>query len=77
MDSQGVAARAAMSAQADGINLRSVLDEKPGRFGGTSIKKRAGHVCKSGRDAIARILPYPAPLESFGAKTNHLPNIQG
>jgi hypothetical protein len=54
-----------------------MLDEKPGWFGGTSIKERTGHVCKSGTGNIAWILPYPAPLKSIGAKTNHLPNIQG
>ena len=26
---------------------------------------------------MSRILPYPPPVKSLGAKTNHLPNIQG
>jgi hypothetical protein len=55
-----------------------VLDQKSGRLGRPPVKKGAsGHVCKSGHQEFARILPYPPPVKSLGAKTNHLPNIQG
>jgi len=58
--------------------LRAVLDQQSRRFVRPPIKEGAsGHVCKSGDQEFARILPYPPPAESFGAKTNHLPNIQG
>jgi hypothetical protein len=58
--------------------LRAVLDQKTGGFGRPPIKEGAsGHVCKSGEQEFARILPYLPPVKSLGAKTNHLPNIQG
>ena len=77
MNSQGIAPRPAMTSQADRIDLRAMLHQEPGRFGGTSIEECAGHVSKSGGGGIARILPYPPPVKPLGAKTNHLPNIQG
>ena len=78
MNAQGVAPRAAVPAQPDRIDLRAVLDQRVERFGGPPIEERAsGHVCKSGEQEFARILPYPPPVKSLGAKTNHLPNIQG
>jgi hypothetical protein len=78
MDTQGVTPRATVPPQADRIDLGAVFDEKAGRFGGTPIKKCAnGHFCGSKHQEIARILPYPPPVKSLGAKTNHLPNIQG
>src|SRR5260370_25789727 len=55
-----------------------MFDEKSRGFGRPPIKEGAsGHVCKSGEEKFARILPYPPPVKSLGAKTNHLPNIQG
>jgi hypothetical protein len=55
-----------------------MFDEKSRRFVGPPIKEGAsGHICKSGDQECARILPYPPPVKSLGAKTNHLPNIQG
>src|SRR5258706_4684814 len=55
-----------------------MFDEKSRGFGRPPIKEGAsGHVCKSGEQEFARILPYPPPVKSLGAKTNHLPNIQG
>jgi hypothetical protein len=55
-----------------------VLDEEARRFVRPPIKEGAsGHVCDSGDQKFARILPYPPPRKSLGAKTNHLPNIQG
>ena len=57
MDSQRIAASAAMAAQAHRIDLRTMLDEKPGGFSGTSIKKCAGHFSKSGGGGSARTLP--------------------
>jgi hypothetical protein len=58
--------------------LRAVLDQKSCRFGGPPIEEGAsGHVCQSGEQEFARILPYLPPAKSVGAKTNHLPNIQG
>ena len=78
MNAQRVAPRAAMPAQSYRIDLRAMFDEKARRFGGPLIKEGAsGHVCKSGQRKVARILPYPPPVKSLGAKTNHLPNIQG
>jgi len=78
MDSQGIAARAPVPAKPDRIDLRAMFDQKPRRLVGPPIKERAsGHVCKSGDQKFARILPYPPPGKSLGAKTNHLPNIQG
>jgi hypothetical protein len=54
-----------------------MFDEKSRGFGRPPIKEGAsGHVCKSGGQEFARILPYPPPVKSLGAKTNHLPNIQ-
>src|SRR5579864_2163907 len=78
MDSQGVAARAPVSAKPDRVDLRAVLDEKARRFVGPPVKKRAsGHILESGGQENAWILPYPTPGEVLGAKTNHLPYIQG
>src|SRR3954447_18633147 len=78
MNAQSVTPRAAMPAQAYRIELRAMFDEKARGFGGPLIKEGAGgHVSKSGQREIARILPYPSPVKSFGAETNHLPNIQG
>jgi hypothetical protein len=55
-----------------------VLDEEARGFVRPPIKEGAsGHVCNSGDQKFARILPYPPPGKSLGAKTNHLPNIQG
>jgi hypothetical protein len=55
-----------------------MLDQKSRRFVGPPIKEGAsGHVCQSGEEKFARILPYLPPVKSVGAKTNHLPNIQG
>src|SRR5467141_3783235 len=78
MNAQGVAARAPVPAQPNRIDLRAVLDQKSRRFVRPPIKEGAsGHVCKSGEQEFARILPYLPPVKSLGAKTNHLPNIQG
>src|SRR3954463_850620 len=78
MNPQRIAPRASMPAQTDRIDLRAVLDEQARRFGGAAIKEGAGsHFWKSGQREIARILPYPPPAKRLGAKTNHLPNIQG
>ena len=78
MNAQGVAPRATVPAQPDRIDLRAVLDQETRRFVGPPIKEGAsGHVCDSGDQEFARILPYPPPVKSLGAKTNHLPNIQG
>src|SRR5205814_843978 len=78
MDAQGVAARAAMPAQLDREELRAVPDLESRGFGRPPIQERArSHVWKSGEQQFARILPYPPPGKSLGAKTNHLPNIQG
>jgi hypothetical protein len=55
-----------------------MLDQQSRRFGRTPIKEGAsGHVSQSGEEKLARILPYLPPAKSVGAKTNHLPNIQG
>jgi hypothetical protein len=55
-----------------------MLDEENRRLVGPPIEEGAsGHVCNSGDEKFARILPQPPPLKPFGAKTNHLPNIQG
>ena len=52
--------------------------QKARRFGRPPIKEGAsGHICKSRHQEFAWILPYPPPVKSLGAKTNHLPNIQG
>ena len=78
MNAQRVAARAAVPAQPNRVDLRAVLDQKSRGFGRPPIKEGASsHVCKSGEQEFARILPYPPPVKSLGAKTNHLPNIQG
>jgi hypothetical protein len=78
MNAQGVAPRAAVPAQPDRVDLRAMLDQKARRFGRPPIKEGAsGHICQSGREEFARILPYLPPVKSLGAKTNHLPNIQG
>src|ERR1700730_2632282 len=78
MNAQGVATRATMAAQPNRIDLRAVLDQKTRRFVRPPIEEGAnGHVCDSGDQKFARILPYPPPVKSLGAKTNHLPNIQG
>src|SRR4051812_5201874 len=78
MNAQRVAPRAAMPPQPYRIDLRAMFDEKARGFGGPLIEESAGgHVSKSGQREIAGILPYPPPVKSLGAKTNHLPNIQG
>jgi hypothetical protein len=78
MNAQGVAPRTPVPAQPNRIDLRAVFDQESGRFGRPPIKERASsHVCQSGEQEFARILPYPPPVKSLGAKTNHLPNIQG
>src|SRR5271167_3326491 len=78
MNTQGVATGAPMAAQPNRVDLRAVLDEKARRFVRPPIKEGAsGHVCDSRDQEFARILPYPPPGKSLGAKTNHLPNIQG
>src|SRR5262249_17775158 len=78
MDAERVAARASMSPQPDRKDLRAMLDQKSRGFGGAPIPERAGsQFRKSGEEQFARILPYPPPGKSLGAKTNHLPNIQG
>jgi hypothetical protein len=78
MDAQGVAPRATMPAQPNRIDLRAVFDQKSRRLVRPPIKEGAsGHVSKSGEQEFARILPHPPPVKSLGAKTNHLPNIQG
>ncbi len=78
MNSQRVTARAAVPSQSDRVDLRAMFDKKTRRFGGPPIKEGAGgHVCQSGEQEFARILPYPPPGKALGAKTNHLPNIQG
>jgi hypothetical protein len=67
-----------MPAQSHRIDLGAVLDQKSRRFVRPPIKEGAsGHICNSGDQEFARILPYPPPVKSLGAKTNHLPNIQG
>jgi hypothetical protein len=78
MNAQGIATRAAMPAQPNGVNLGAMLDCERQRFGWPPIEKcTKGHVYRSERQKVAWILPYPPPLELPGAKTNHLPNIQG
>src|ERR1700692_3132044 len=78
MNAQGVAARMPVPAQPNRVDLRAVLDQKTRGFVRPPIKEGAcGHVCESGDQEFARILPYPPPGKSLGAKTNHLPNIQG
>ena len=78
MNAQRVAARAPMPAQPHRVDLRAMFHQKARRFVRPPIKKGAsGHVCDSGEEEFARILPYPPPVKSLGAKTNHLPNIQG
>src|SRR4029079_19597697 len=58
MNSQGVAARGAVTAQANRIDLRAVLDQKARWFVRPPIKEGAsGHVCDSGEQKFARILP--------------------
>ena len=58
MNAQGIAPRAPMPAQPDRIDLRAVLDQESGRLGGPPVKESAsGHVCKSGDQEFARILP--------------------
>ena len=67
-----------MAAQPDREELRAMLDDKSRGFVRPPIEEGAsGHICKSGEEKFTRILPYPPPLKSLGAKTNHLPNIQG
>src|SRR6202022_4440498 len=78
MNAQGVSPPAPVPAQPNRIDLRAVFDEKSRGFGRPPIKEGAsGHICKSGDQKFARILPYPPPVKSLRAKTNHLPNIQG
>src|SRR5262249_54558527 len=78
MDAKRVSARASMAPKPDRKDLRAMLDQKSRGFGGAPIEERAsGHICESGEEQFARILPYPPPGKSLGAKTNHLPNIQG
>jgi hypothetical protein len=78
MNAQGVTPRAAMPAQPDRVDLGAVFDQKSRGFGRPPIEERASsHVCESGEQEFARILPHPPPVKSLGAKTNHLPNIQG
>jgi hypothetical protein len=58
MNPKRVSSRAAMPTQANGEDLRAVLDGKSRRFGWPPIKKRAkGHVYGSGGKKFARILP--------------------
>jgi hypothetical protein len=77
MNPERISSRTPMPAQANGENLRAMLDRKSRRFGWPPIKKGAkGHVCRSERQKDAWILPYPPPLELPGAKTNHLPKMQ-
>jgi hypothetical protein len=78
MNAQGIAPGTPVPAQPNRIDLRTVLDQKSRRFVRPPIKEGAsGHVCQSGEKKFARILPYLPPVKSVGAKTNHLPNIQG
>src|SRR5262249_42887197 len=78
MNAQRITARASVPSEPDRKDLRAMLDQKSRGFGGAPIQERAGsHVGKSGEEQVARILPYPPPWKSLGAKTNHLPNIQG
>ena len=78
MNAQRVTARAPMPAELDGEELRAVPDHESRGFGGPPVEERAGsHVWKSGEEQFPRNLPYPPPWKSLGAKTNHLPNIQG
>src|SRR5262249_16668148 len=78
MNSQGVTPRAPVSSKPNRIDLRPMLDEKARRLVRPPIEKGAsGHIGQSGGQENARILPYPPPGKSLGAKTNHLPYIQG
>src|SRR5205807_3705163 len=78
VNAQGVAPPPPMPAQADRKELRAVPDQKSRGFGGPPIQEGASsHVGKSGEEKFPWILPYPPPVKSLGAKTNHLPNIQG
>src|SRR5262249_6566847 len=78
MNAQRVTTRTAMPAHTDRKDLRAMLDQESRRFVGAPIQERtSGHVSQSGGQEFARILPYPKPAKSPGAKTNHLPNIQG
>src|SRR5262249_44558824 len=78
MDTQGVAARAPVPAELDREELRAVPDHDSRGFGGPPVEGRASsHVWKAGEEQFARNLPHPTPRKSLGAKTNHLPNIQG
>jgi hypothetical protein len=78
MNAQRISTRATMSPQSDRENLRSEFDGNGRWFVGTAIKKGAkSHVSRSGVQEVAGILPYLPPRKAVGAKTNHLPNIQG
>jgi len=78
MDAERVTARAPVPAKSYREKLGAVPDDKSRRFVRPPIEERASsHVCESGEEQFPRILPYPSPRKSLGAKTNHLPNIQG
>src|SRR5205085_9988600 len=78
LKAQGMPPPPPMTAQPDREELRAMLDDKSRGFVRPPIEEGAsGHICKSGEEKFTRILPYPPPLKSLGAKTNHLPNIQG
>jgi len=78
MNAQGVTTRAPMAAQPHRVDLRAVLDQKARRFVRPPIEEGAsGHVCDSGDQKFARILPYPPPLKSLGAKTIICPIYSG
>src|SRR5947209_16241391 len=75
MDAQRVPTRPPVPAQSNGEKLRAVFDQESRRFGGPPIEEGASsHVCQSGEEKFARILPHPTPTQSLRAKTNHLPN---
>jgi hypothetical protein len=78
MNAQRITARATMAAQPYREDLGAVLDGKRVWFGGAAIEECAkGHVSSPSRQEVDGILPYPPPRKRLGAKTNHLPNIQG
>jgi hypothetical protein len=58
MNTQRVTPCPAVPAQADGEDLRAMLDGKRVWFGGAAVEKCAeGHVSSPGRQEIDRILP--------------------
>ncbi len=76
MNSQRVAACAAMTPQLNRVERRADSHREGARFGGTAVKQSAkSHVSGPGQQEFAGILPYPPPVKFIGAKTNHLPNI--